>query len=439
MDNQQFIDTGEALFHLSYHKGGELRLMSYEHVSYETIIQGVRPQFTVNLFDKKLYIIVQELSGHISLTSNETGKWQSKRLQKQPHQNDVTMAALMGQRPCIIFNITEESERRIDRRDFLAMSRQGNRGEWMPPQTVGPVSNSVNGLFHTQNTGDSHLLLFYHLAGEEETFGYREVNPSGWGNFQGILKNAASIVDYSMLTTKKAINGLFIRRGLFSGQLLFWKKDDNRPTAPQILWEGQRLESCQVAIIRNLLYCFFVVGGMLFYVVSTDGGDSFSRPTKYNLAEGSLVKIPYVSNGTMDEAEFFVREVYVHRHEPTKVLILPDICDSFGVFKKPKAEPAPYNQVQPQIQTQHAQENQQPFPDEAYYSFFNQGFAGFTPNPKQREVDNEIITLSNRIEKLISELYEKDQTIRSQQAELEQLRNEIKEMKLGQQQPPTNG
>lgn len=175
-----------------------------------------------------------------------------------------------------------------------------------------------------QPTGPNHTILFYQRAVEGCQVGYREITPTRTGPFHRFLNISGTLADASFLTTTDEVHLLMTVKTAFSHQLLYRKKTDDVFTPPILLWESPIIEQCLLTIINNELHATCVVGGKLYLASSADNGDSFSPMTPY---KRKFCAEPVKAGFTAypPTGGWFAREVYVDRHAPWDIQMLPDL------------------------------------------------------------------------------------------------------------------
>ena len=87
---------------------------------------------------------------------------------------------------------------------------------------------------------------------------------------------------------------------------------------------------CMMCIVKKRLYAFWTAGGRLYFCFSDDGGNSFSRASKYTRKFCLNPKRAcYLSFDRMSEGEFLCRNIYTDSANICDIQIMPDLYGDF--------------------------------------------------------------------------------------------------------------
>jgi hypothetical protein len=154
------------------------------------------------------------------------------------------------------------------------------------------------------------------------------------------------VADTSCLTTDNGIYTVAIVKTMFSCQLVFRRNITGAFDGPMVLHEAQNIENCLLFYVKGALYITFLTSGSLFMCASEDKGASFSRPARYRnrFCQGPE-KAFFISQPDQSEDGLYLRQVYVDRHSPWDIQVVPELYDEF-YNAGPKPEGNSFDEVE---------------------------------------------------------------------------------------------
>ena len=170
----------------------------------------------------------------------------------------------------------------------VLVSQAHTEAGWGPVLRLDTVSALDGTLFHPVLVADQHYLIFYNLLEEgrgrpmfgqsESKLAYREVFGSKIGRQNIFHTSAGQNINVSFLATKHAIHGLFCQRSFFGYRLVYVKLSGKGQKEVVVAEGPQAVHNVAMYVVDDVLHLNFMVGDVLYEVVSTDN-NSFSEPT----------------------------------------------------------------------------------------------------------------------------------------------------------------
>lgn len=298
------------------------------------IIEQVEDNFTVDFYKTgEIYLICQSLTGDIILCKEENGTFIKRNIFKldilrryktffQTLVNDTDMT--------LVYNLPIENSRN----ELLVKKHIGYEQRWSDALNIDSFTPFNLSLFKTQKIKDDHMIVLYQKRERENILGYRELTQNKVTSFNIFHKTPNQIIDQSFLATNNSIHFLYVIKNIFSSQIVYRYRDENGFSRPFILFEGNKIRSCSLGIIKGVLYAFWVIGSNLFFVTSNDGGRTFSNTPKNNrLISLNSRKIDFISFNKTQDNEFIFNELYVDTNDFTNIQF---IKEEYPEFFKPK-------------------------------------------------------------------------------------------------------
>lgn len=282
------------------------------------IIQNVTDCFTVDIGpNKEIYIFCQNYNGDIILCKLEEDGFKNKVLFKNKNEtleNILFYPIFFKGNMSLIYNTPNQ---------FLAIKTLVGGKSWTNSENIDVLSTLPNNLFHMQKINQNNIIIAYQKKYKDIQIGYKEINNGNISDFIPIHKTGYQIVDYSFIAFKGAIHYIYIIKSLFSSQVLYKRKDENGISSQIILFEGQKIKSCNINILNNKLYCSFIVNSTLYHCQSEDFGRSFLGISKYRKPlSQDVVKAKFVSNNNLDG--YYLNEIYIDSRNPLNIYMLPE-------------------------------------------------------------------------------------------------------------------
>lgn len=334
MQNNYIVRTKENLLICFYHiKDNGIYCKKYENNRWaqdELIIPGASEYYTINMAESgELYLFCQNEKGDIMLCRNDGKKWAKKIILKNTSktiQNITFNAIITDYGLCLIYNIPSEDGKRYN----LTSQSLDNKGKWLEATKIDTIIPFPESIFQLQPIGRNHSIVFYQKKGLESDIGYREITPSEIGKFNIFHSTNYRLTDHSFMTTNERIHMIYIIKSMFSNQLIYRKKEDKGFSNPIVLWEGPKLTNCCLTIVKNQLYVTWIYNNQLYYCISEDNGDTFSKSMRYKRKFClSVKKAIYLSYEKMQENNFVCHELYIDSTNNSDIQLLPDLYDNF--------------------------------------------------------------------------------------------------------------
>ncbi len=373
----------------------------------QTVINGCRSHFTVSL-DKKgnIYLFCQDTYGNIVLCTNSSGSFSSKIILENKSQRIYTISInpiISDEGISIIYNVPNPEERN----NFIVFQTLTKKGQWSPPIRIDVFYPVGSRLFNVTNVTNEHVLLFYQTITGEYNLGYREVTQNAQSTYHVFHSTKNQITDAAYLTSETTIFMIYIVKSMFSYQLIFRKKATSQFSNPVVVWEAQSIEKCLLFFTNEMLYITFTNNGQLFFSISSDMGNTFSRPQRYrNKFCLNPVKAVYLSQVKQNEKNYLLSEVYVDSASIWDIQLLPDLYEDFYPVTTVEVEVK-----SPPAQIPSIEQNKSEFNEEL---FVLQNKLNISEK-KIDERDRQILSLSN--------------TIKQQSNEIEELSNQLRLLK----------
>ena len=296
-----------------------------------SIAPDMQPNFTLSADSRGILYMLCQDSSNILLYRFTQGEWKSRMMLEGSGSKQIPLHAypiVFGKSMSLIYsspsgNITGSSE------SPLMLRRIDEHGTWHAPLIIDKYTPS-NGSFSVQAITPSHYLLFYAKKSNETSVGYVEISPERITAFNTIYSTNQRIADTSFLATNNSIHALLIIKGMFSTQVIYRKKSNANFSAPITLAEAPQISNCLLMFVSGKLHAYFTIGSHLVSANSSDFGETFSsvsRCTTKFCAEP--IKSSYLSQMPMREDDYFVRQLFVDRHNTTDIQLLPDIYEDF--------------------------------------------------------------------------------------------------------------
>ncbi len=295
-----------------------------------SVIENVRDSYTVNLTDDgQIYIFAQDKNGNIILCTKDNGFWKEQIILKSSEKNvkNIMFFSISGNQGMkLLYNIPQNDKLS----HCLAMQLADKNGKWGGSQIIDNIVSLPESIFQLQSINKGHCIVFCQKRNKENIIGYRELTLSRKGDFNAVFSTNFNITDHCFLAGENGIYFVVAVKSMFSTQLIFRKTTDKGLSEPYVLWEGQKTGGCQILFVKGVLYIFFLHLGRLYYCISNDFGDSFSKPERYKEHFCSIYKKAYfISYDKMSEKEFLAREFYVESKNVSNIQIISDLYDSF--------------------------------------------------------------------------------------------------------------
>lgn len=357
MQNIYIVRTKDCKLHCFYYTNESgVNLRTYEHNKWGkalNIVPDASENYTLTLSeDGVFYIFCSDSAGNTHLCKNDPDKntWNTELIlrNQSPIINAVIFSPIITKDGLKLISNVPSPE---DRTHFIMTQQLYKNGEWGTPSRLDRITPFLNNIFVTQAITNDHLLLFYQTKTPETNLGYREITSDRAGSFNIFHSTIYQIMDTAFLTATDSIHVLYVVKSMFSTQLVYRKRDSSGFSNAVTIWEGQRIENCSMYFINGILHASFISSGYLYISQSEDYGLNFSRPVRYkNSFCKNPVKAIYISETEMNEKHYFTREVYVDKHSPFDIQILPGLIENFYPTEneQPLPPPAVYEKQQEQ-------------------------------------------------------------------------------------------
>ena len=277
--------------------------------------------------DGGLYLLYKSTWGELCLCHSMEGEhWEKKTLLSNVHPQTTCFYMIMEKGVLTLFyHVPEESGKG---HKFMKLSGTGT--QWEEPYPIDTILPTAKFRFLVHPIEENHVALFYKT--EQNQFTCREMllSPTTLGSPKTLISYSYPCQDVSFLTNSTGIHALYALRGVFSTQVLYLNKKGAQPGKPVVIWEGQKCESVLLFEGERKLWAFWFSGGIPLYAVSTDEGQTFSKPARYRqplprrYRKGEFLN--YDQNLTTN---FYSNEILVNGNDMSQVLLAPDFCSHF--------------------------------------------------------------------------------------------------------------
>ena len=223
----------------------------------------------------------------------------------------------------LIYNTTVPS----NNNSFLSIKTLVGGKNWTNTENIDTFTPLSNNIFYIQKITEENIVLAYQKKNKDIQIGYKEIKNGNISDFITIHKTGYQIVDYSFVCFQNTIHYLYVIKSLFSSQVIYKKKDENGISSPIILFEGQKIKSCNINILENNLYCNFIVNSTLYYCQSEDFGNSFLGISKYRKpVSQDVIKARFITYNNIRNS--IINDVYIDSRNPLNIYLLPEILPS---------------------------------------------------------------------------------------------------------------
>lgn len=286
------------------------------------VIQNVTEYFTVDIGpNKEIYIFCQNYNGDVILCKLEEDGFKQKILFKNKSEMPESIffyPIFFKGNMSLIYNNSSLNN------NFLSIRTLVGGKNWSDVENIDTFSILPNNIFNMYKINQDNIVIAYKKKGKDIQIGYKEIINGCISNFVTIHKTGYQIVDYSFISFKNVIHYVYIIKSLFSSQVIYRKKDENGISSPIILFEGQKIKSCNINLLNNSLYCSFIVNSTLFYCQSDDFGRTFSSISKYRrLLSQDIIKAKFISTNNIENS--CINEVYIDAKNTLNIYLLSDI------------------------------------------------------------------------------------------------------------------
>jgi len=329
------VRVSEEKFLFFYYEKGNIfvREMLYGEVSeIKTTINNVRENYTVNLCKNgDIYIFCQTISGDILHIKYNNGKYDKNVMLKSTGKNTYNIifnSIENGSDMSLIYNVPISGKNSFD---IMKQSFDGNKS-WNPPEKIDTAIFLNNFIFKVSTIDFGYGIVFYQKSerGCKYNIGYREISTNGIGKFNSVYSTNYRITAESFLILNNSIHFIFTVKNIFSSRIIYRKKGMSNMDDYIVLGESQQVESCELFFANKKLYAFWKNTFDIFYCISEDNGNTFSKPYKYTKKNSAnLKKAIYLSFPKMSTDKFFINNLYTAKDKIWDIQILPHFYENF--------------------------------------------------------------------------------------------------------------
>lgn len=338
MKNIYILKEGKEISSFCYgeNKSIYLQKITGTQIIKNKILENCSNNFSVSLNNKgQIYILAQALNDNIVLGVLENTNSEIKLfniLKKDSNISNLTFfnPLFFENNVSLIFNSSISGNAK---NNFLSVKTFLNGKQWTEAENIDIFSVAGNNTYEIQKLNEKDAILVYEKREKEVQLGFKEIINGKISPFVQIHKTGYQLVDFSFLATENEIHFIYILKNLFSSQVIYKRKDRYGVSAPSILYEGQKLRDCSVALINNELYCMYIGGSSLLYNISKDLGNSFSNTLSYKKSiPQDIVKAKFISNTA--EKNIILNEVYTDYKNPINIQFIPEIYPDYITLNK---------------------------------------------------------------------------------------------------------
>ncbi len=324
-NNYILINKNNEILSFYYGEGRTIyckKLGSNNYPITSKIIQDVTDCFTVDIGpNKEIYVFCQNYNGDIILCKLEQNGFKNKVLFKNKSEmpeNILFYPIFFKGNMSLIYNTPNQNN------NFLAIKTLVGGKSWTNAENIDTFSTLPNNIFYMQKISQDNIVIAYQKKSKDIQIGYKQINNGTISDFVTIHKTGYQVVDYSFIAFDNIIHYVYIIKSLFSSQVIYRRKDENGVSSPIVLFEGQKIKSCNINILNNNLYCSFIVNSSLYYCQSEDFGSSFLGISKYRKPiSQDIIKAKFISSYNFDNN--YINEVYIDSKNPLNIYMLPEI------------------------------------------------------------------------------------------------------------------
>ena len=344
MQNNYILKTNNnEILNFYYGKEKAIYCKRFNQNNYSTtikIIQDVSDCFSISLgYDDYIYIACQQINGNVLLLKMNDNDINTTVLfnNEENLQNTLFYPIFYKNNLSLIFN----SSFMPNQNGYLSVKSLLNNDSWGNTQNIDLLYPFTNSMFQVQKVNDNHIVLAYQKKGKDIQIGYKEIKDGVISDFITIHNTGYQIVDYSFVYYNDEIHYIYVLKNLFSSQVIYKKKGSNGFSAPIVLFEGQKIKSCNVSVLNGELFCSFIIGNILYYCKSENLGLSFQNLAKSrkNITQ-DVIKAKYISSQNTQG----INEIYIDTKNELYIYLLPEFVQEFFSYNtSPLREPNIYN------------------------------------------------------------------------------------------------
>lgn len=320
-----------SAFYFGENKSIYIQKIKENQIFKNKIIENCFSCFSVSLNKNgEIYIFAQDFNENVVLAKSQNINSQFSLfniLKKDSNISNTTFfyPLFFEKNISLIFNSNING---TQKNSFISVKTFLEEKHWTECENIDVFSIGNNNIYEIQKLNEKDAILMYQKKEAELQLGFKEIINGKISPFIQIHKTGFQIVDFSFLATEDEIHFVYIVKTLFSSQVLYKRKDKYGISAPVILYEGQKLRDCSLAIINNELYCMFICASNLLYCVSKDFGNSFSPVSVYKKPfNQDIVKASFLTNDK--KTGNILNEVYVDYKNPINIHFIPEICPEY--------------------------------------------------------------------------------------------------------------
>ena len=339
MENQYIVKVNAEKFLCFYFKNNTIfvkEIIGGKISSEKVIANNVRGNYTVTLCKNRMvYLFCQSLSGDIIHFKIKNDTWNKNIILKNNGKNSKNILFYCienGSQMSLIYNIPmAEAPNSPNSFDIMKQTFDGKEN-WSAPEKIDSILSTSDFIFQIYIISPGHGVVFYqkNMGNSENNIGYREFNIDGIGKYTSVYATKYRITATSFLPAENGIHFIFAVKNIFSTRIIYRKKGMSGINDYIILSETNQVESCEISIIKDSVYAFWKTPMGMFYCISKDNGNTFSKAYKYSKKiTGPLKKASYLSFEEMSENKFYVNSLYTNQNDIWDIKILPDIYDNF--------------------------------------------------------------------------------------------------------------
>ncbi len=212
-----------------------------------------------------------------------------------------------------------------------------NSFNWNAPENIDIISSTPNQISNPNEYSNLNLLDLYKVhqtnfilsyikfkSNKELQAGFKVISNGALSDFIIFHKTGHQLVDYSIICFDNKIHIIYIIKNLFSTQVIYRNYYNNILSNPILLFEGQKIKTCCACVINNKVYCQFIIGNTLYYLISDDYGSNFSSVMKYKRSVSQEIqKIKFLDFNSSERCSF--NEVFAD--DPQNLLNLQFVMD----------------------------------------------------------------------------------------------------------------
>lgn len=305
---------------------------------YQVVTDKGTKNFSVVLFeDDNIYVLYQDIRGHINLIMYDGEKWSEQQILKNEKSemfhiyfNTTVYENIIH----IIYSILNKTTGS----GFIFHQALDKKNNLTNLKMIDRIKYDYQIPFNIYTTDNKEIFIMYQRLTDSHEIGYRIFNNGNWSNFYMIDNSIYPYRDYSMLIYKNNLYTLYIKDEQTINSLIYVHGSYGNFEYNK-LHEDINIDSCSLLIGYNQMWCSWVRENEIYSSFSIDNGSNFSNPPYCQfLTSSNITKTIFRSNCNEDIRNFKFSDIYVIDESYLKYITIPSICPIIGDRRNNKSE-----------------------------------------------------------------------------------------------------